>query len=244
MNPLAAQEYYDASLGNPFLAAWISVLHEHNMPYATEVAPHDWEEAFEQFWSLGYMTDDQFNSVNFKKEFRRKRPPPSDISQALGRLVKEVQVAKPEFEVFSPAGLTKANPNGSIQRAGGFRQVPAAPTPGGVFATSPARMATPAVFAPIEPTRRTLASPSKGPQQPASIGVDPRTYVEDFAPKMICCNRELEMDYDDGRDITEEQGESSGPQLVEFVYHAVCEHCNTESHHSFIKPMPNDITWR
>src|SRR5579862_6688749 len=81
-----AELYVAAARGNPFLAAWVSVLDAHQMPPITEVAPADWEQAFEDLFCLGFVTDGQFNAVDFKKSFRRKPPPARDVESALAAL--------------------------------------------------------------------------------------------------------------------------------------------------------------
>src|SRR5258708_841928 len=94
-----------AARGNPFLAAWVSVLDAHQMPHRTAVAPCDWEAAFEDLFQLGLVAAAEFNAVDFKREFRKRTPPERDIEAALAQLATlrssndTQEPAMPKFEI-------------------------------------------------------------------------------------------------------------------------------------------------
>ncbi len=109
----------------------------------------------------------------------------------------------------------------------------------------PARLSS--ALQPLEPSRRALDSgstrrpPDEGTESERA-SVDPRTYVEEFRLELYCCGRPVELIYDDGRDVTEEEG---APQyMVEFLFHAVCPHCHGQMCLQNIRPMPADFMAR
>lgn len=246
-----AELYVAAAQGNPFLAAWVSVLDAFGMPPITEVAPADWEDAFEALFHLGLVTDEQFNSVDFKKSFRRKPPPARDVESALAALsslrrsnqLEESPMTKDIFE--KPTALTlKSSPRSELASGhGGFE--PLAPRSDFPAELTAARARAPSPLAPLEPTRRAIESapPARmASLEPAPGGVDPRTYVEDFCLELKCCGQPLELIYDDGRDVTDEE---QAPQyMVEFLLHAVCPHCRGQVALNNIRPMPADFILR
>jgi hypothetical protein len=88
-----ARLYLVAAEDNPLIAAWISVLDEHGMHCRTEIAPQDWEAAFEDLFSLGFVDHSDFNALDFKRAFRRRPPPIADVEAALNRLASLRQLA-------------------------------------------------------------------------------------------------------------------------------------------------------
>ncbi len=105
MDRAQAELYVAAARGNPFLAAWVSVVDAHQMPPITEVAPADWEEAFEDLFCLGFVTDGQFNAVDFKKSFRRTPPPARDVEAALAEPTNWRPSPCPKTSLRSPTRL-------------------------------------------------------------------------------------------------------------------------------------------
>ncbi len=240
--------YLAAARSNPFLAAWVGVLDEHAMHYRTEVAPPDWEAAFEELFNLGFVSEDQFNRVDFKREFRRKPPPARDIEAALSSLaamrceqeIEENDMSK--FDLFEKGDALTVTQKGNLAKHDGFQPICRRESAPREIISTPTRNE---VLAPLEPTRRVLDSATSSSRRALSSGdgkdfpADPRSYVEEFNLKLYCCGEPVELVYDDGRDATEEfQGTTR--MLIEFIFHAVCPHCNGEHYHSIVRPMPAD----
>jgi hypothetical protein len=252
-----ARLYLAAAGGDPFLAAWVSVLDRHHMHHRTDVAPYDWEDAFEELFNLELVSDEQFNAIDYKRVFRRRTPPVNDVEAALSALAalrqpastKEVRMSK--FDIFEKPEAALALRNGNEHQPLARHEslaplAPRFPAPDELVAR-PVKPAAP--LAPLEPTRRTIESTQSDPvglprqsieDEDTEFPSDPRTYVEEFDMKLECCGLKLEIEYDDGQDVSNEFNPSE-QRMIEFAWHAVCPHCHGEHHHTIVRPFPADF---
>jgi hypothetical protein len=239
-----AELYVAAARGNPFLAAWVSVLDTFGMPPITEVAPTDWEDAFEDLFHLGFIADEQFNAVDFKKSFRQRPPPARDVESALAELavlrqpyqLEDCLMARDIFD--KPDALAPTTSTRVDLATGGFEPLARRSNfPAEIIAPS-ARAAS---LAPLEPTRRVpeLGAATRAVGAAAEEGhwsIDPRTYVEELQVEIYCCGQKCDLVFDDGRDVTVEEG--APENMVELLFHAVCPHCRSQKLLQEIRPMP------
>jgi hypothetical protein len=245
-----ARLYLTAARDDPLLAAWVSVLDAHGMPHRTDVAPPDWEDAFEQLFNLGFIASAYFNALDFKREFRHRRPPERDVEAALSALAnlrqpstQEIEMA--EFDLFEKQQAALAPRNGgSLSRHPSFEPLAPRRTAPNELIDRPVMPS--AQLAPLEPTRRAIQTAAARPGLPChAVGddrdfpLDPRTYVDDFEFSLFCCGCALEIVYDDGQDVTRNFPDRD-QQMVEFCWHAVCTHCNSEHFHTVTRPLPAD----
>jgi hypothetical protein len=213
------------------------VLDRHRMPHRTEVAPHDWAEAFEQLFLLGLVCELAFNAVDFKRLFRCRTPPERDIEAALAALAvlrqpecpKEISMSK-----FNPIDkgnaltLHPAKRADALTKLEGFR--PLSPSP-----TVPRELiAKPVLAAPAFPAQLTRRAPAamapESTRLPCqSLGtehlLDPWTAIEEFTTELHCCGKELELMLEDVQDVTEQFEDGARP-MVELLFYAICPRCN------------------
>lgn len=87
MNQLRNEMYLVASEDNPVLASLIAVLDEYKLPAHAEVAPNDWWESFQRFYTSGLVGEHFFQSTDPRKTFFLGRKPQlRSIQEALLRL--------------------------------------------------------------------------------------------------------------------------------------------------------------
>ena len=76
-----------AARDEPLIASWVSVLDKYKMPCSCDVAPNDWWDAYQDFYQFGLVSEQDFNSVDTKEIFdRKKKPDQSLVSAAMGHL--------------------------------------------------------------------------------------------------------------------------------------------------------------
>jgi hypothetical protein len=171
VNRTLAELYLAAARNDPFLASFIRVLDEHQMGHRTEVAPHDWEEAFEQLFNLGLIPCDQFNRIDFKHAFRSSTPPVRDVEAALAELarLREAQDRKENpmsgFDGFDKKDFLTLRPgpdSGFLEKPDGHDALESSvPLPSEFLAPRGNRAAPLGSPAPLEPTRYALPPSSR-----------------------------------------------------------------------------------
>ena len=76
-------------------------------------------------------------------------------------------------------------------------------------------------------------------QRGDSIKPDPRSYVEDYNPQILCCGQPVALKFMTGDDVTQrnrdDESDGEQPMIVEYIFHSLCAHCDTEGHHSFVR---------
>lgn len=245
MDSAKARLYFAAALANPILAAYVSVLDQHGMHHLTDIAPYDWEEAFEALFNLGFIATHEFNATDFKRAFRQTTPPASEVEAALSALASLRQKAIHEENSMGKFDLFE-NPDAALALSSRARAQPLA----GRDAFEPLAPRTPspneliarpvkpsAELAPMGETRRALDVPPS-----TSSMLDARAYTDEFDMKLYCCGRELKLEYaDGGHDVTQQfPGAAHKNLMVEYIWHSVCQHCQGEHEHSITRPLPAD----
>ena len=245
---------------NPFLASWIAVLDQYQLPSFAEIAPGDWWESFQEFWHEGYVNDDDMSSIDVNREFWKQTPPKHEISDSYSALQsnRKKGINMSEFDVFEKPSAIMRPTNGSalhqVQRSSQSQS----PALASVFEQPAVKLTA---FTPLEqlPSMRTgngngvvaaFDHPATKPTRSIETSrerdfsnVDPRSYIHEFNPQVVCCSKPMDLHYDDGRDVSGELGTKDGRDymMLEYVFHATCSICDTEGHFSFVKPVPKSI---
>lgn len=258
MTEIDAVRVFSAAQGDPVLAAWAFVLYTHRLPVSCDITPYDHLEAYQDLFTLGFVTPDAYDRTDISQTFfSGTRPSPGDLQDVLAAMEQihpqEIPVtkAKPPMSAFSnslatrdarelsarrPAvGLGGKVPSNSLSA---FRSnsatLPATRAPAQVEAFG----APAAAFAPLASHQHS----SLVPAQPSVPTVDARTYRKpgEIDCELRCCGHPLNMIDEGGDVVPAESIPHEEFSLIEFMFHAECEYCGAMFHCSVGKPIPRD----
>ena len=244
MNKAVALQYLIAARDNPFVAAWISIIDTFKVVADADVTREDWFEAFQCLWNLDLVPEERFRQIDIDRTFFSKRRPSSlEIQDALVnlKLLRAMSTPEESDPVKHMQIFEKPHALEPVQRSVDVfeRTARTANTigPGGgmqIFETQEEVL-------PALPERRSVTSFEEVRTNFASSGPDPKPYVEDFNPRILCCgDKPLHLNQDDGDVIDPGENADMEPALLEVVFHAECPACHTRYHFSAAKPTSRD----
>jgi len=245
MTPSSVLQILNAAEGDPVLAAWAGVLHEHGMPANTEVSPYDHLEVFQYIFSCGFIGSSEYNSVNEKSVFfSGKTPNSSDVQAVLNNLQtsqesEEKMSTKPLFNAFKNQGAITTTPparglsNNHQVRISGPSSQPA-------MQAFSHQVQHPTIQ---NRSMRTVPNPSFLPQAVGETNRGLQCSTPDpmmstgLDQQIWCCGVECELE-DIGAEAYDGGDTETGQPYIEFSFHSTCVVCKAKGCHAVEKPHP------
>lgn len=252
MNKADALRVFVAAQDDPVLAAWAAVVHEHKASPYTDVSPYEYWEAFQELFSYGLVSPEQYNGINARRVFFERSPPAGEIQRVLDNLRVLAEYSNSSTEQPSMSSKTKlpSNPFGDPHETNGNAMV-TNERGASLVGHRPNGLGAPRSSAPLSPfggKQEMRGGRESIPLEP--FGNKPTLPCRDDVKRggnrlakseaqmhgvniqIYCCGTELEMEVAD----MQAEGPDAPPggqiSVLSCILHGTCSQCEREHHHS------------